>query len=68
VLLGAVQRREEGDHVALVGLVGGGEAGLVDAVVDAVVDPGVGLLDVLLQLLGVQGDGTVLLLNEVVKL
>lgn len=68
VLLSAVQGREEGDHVALVGLVGGGEPGLVDAVVDAFVDPGVGLLDVLLQLLGVQGDGTVLFLNEVVKL
>ena len=45
MLLSAVESLEEGDDIALVGIGLGGEAGLVDAVVDEVVDPFVVLLD-----------------------
>ena len=44
--LEAVEAGEEGVHVGVVGGLGGGEAALVDAVVDGVVDPGVHGVDV----------------------
>lgn len=68
MLLGAVQRLKERHHVALVRLARRGKARLVHAVVDEVVRPLVRLLDLLLQVLGVQLDGPVLLIQEVVKL
>jgi hypothetical protein len=45
VLLSTVERFKEGDDVALVGFGGSCEAGLVDAVVDEVVVPGVGFIN-----------------------
>lgn len=68
MLLSAVESLEEGDDIALVGIGLGGEAGLVDAVVDEVVDPFVVLLDLGAEVLGVKVDLAVLLLNQVVKL
>lgn len=68
VLLCAVEGLEDADDALLVGLAGGGEAGLVDAVVDAVVCPRVGLFDLALQALWVKGNSAVFLLNQVVKL
>ena len=68
VLLSAVESLEEGDDIALVGIGLGGEAGLVDAVVDEVVDPFVVLLDLGAEVFGVKVDLAVLLLNQVVKL
>lgn len=52
-LLALVQRREELVEGLLVGLLHGGEAAAVDAVVDGVVGPAVDLLDVGLEVLGV---------------
>jgi len=66
--LGAVEGLKEGDHVPLVGGLGGGEARLVDAVVDLVVLPLVGLVDLRAQGLGVELDGAVLFVDEVVEL
>lgn len=54
MLLDAVEGLEQGHDVALVRLLGGGEAALVDAVVDQVVGPLAGLVNVLAQGLGVQ--------------
>lgn len=68
VLLRAVERLEKRHHVALIRLAGSRKACLVNAVVDAVIGPGVGLLNLLLELLGVQLDSSVLFLDEVVKL
>lgn len=68
VLLAAVEGLEERGDVALVGFGGGGEAGLIDAVVDEVVDPGVGFVDLSGKVLGVEDDGAVFLINQVVKL
>lgn len=68
VLLCAVESLEDADDGLFVGFAGGGKAGLVDAIVDAVVYPRVGLFDLALQALWVQGDGAVFLLNQVVKL
>jgi hypothetical protein len=45
VFLGLVEGFEEGNHVALVCLGCSGKAGLVDAVVDEVVVPGVGFIN-----------------------
>ena len=66
--LGLVERLEEGNDVALIGGLGGGEARLVDAVIDAVVGPLVGLVDGLAQRLGVEVDGAVLFINQVIEL
>jgi hypothetical protein len=68
VLLGAVEGFEEGGDVALVGIGFGGEAGLVDAVVDEVVDPAVGFFDFGAEVGGVEIDLPVLLFDEVVEL
>lgn len=68
VLLSAVEGLEDAEDALFVGLAGGGEAGLVDAVVDAVVCPRVGLFDLALQALRVQRNSAVFLLNQVVKL
>ncbi|KAJ3472434.1 hypothetical protein NLG97_g10991 [Lecanicillium saksenae] len=68
VLLRTVERLEEGNDVALVGLGRGREPGLVDAVVDEVVLPLVRLLDVVAEGLGVDVDALVLVVQEVVKL
>lgn len=66
--LGAVQRLEQRDDVALVRLLGRGEAGLVHAVVDLVVLPLVGLVDLLAKSLGVELDAAVLFVDDVVEL
>lgn len=66
--LSAVEGLEEASDRALVGLERSGEARLVDAVVDLVVDPGVSLLNLALELCGVQYNVTVLLLDYVIKL
>lgn len=55
--LDAVQVGEEPDDVPLVGLLRGGEAALVHAVVDAVVRPLADLVDAGAQVLGVEVDG-----------
>ncbi|KAI6769264.1 hypothetical protein HG531_010368 [Fusarium graminearum] len=68
MLLGAVQRLKESHNVALVSLACGSKARLVHAVVDAAVLPLMRLLNLLLQVLGVQLDGLVLLVQKVVKL
>lgn len=68
VLFCAVEGLEDAQDALFVGLAGSGEAGLVDAVVDAVVCPCVGLFDLALQALWVKGDSAVFLLNQVVKL
>lgn len=68
MLLCAVEGLEDAQDALFVGLAGGGEAGLVDAVVDAVVCPRVGFFDLALQTLWVKGDSAVFLLNQVVKL
>lgn len=68
VLLCAVEGFKEGVDVALVGVGCGGEAGLVDAVVDEVVGPGVGLVDLAAERFGVELDGAVLVIEEAVKL
>lgn len=68
VLLAAIKSLEEGSDVALVGFGGSSEAGLVDAVVDEVVDPGVGFVDLAGEILGVEDDGAVLFIDQVVKL
>lgn len=54
---GAVERFEELCHCGLVGFLGGGEAGAVDAVVDVVVGPLVGLFDLFLEVGGEEVDG-----------
>ena len=66
--LGTIQRLEERDDVALVRLLGGGEAGLVHAVVDLVVLPLVGLVDLLAKSLGVELNAAVLFVDDVVEL
>ncbi len=66
--LGTVEGVEDGDDAALVGGLRGGEAALVDAVVDPVVLPLVRLVDLLAPCLGVQLDAAVLFLDEVVEL
>lgn len=63
-----VERLEQGDDVALVGLLRGGEARLVDAVVDLVVRPLVCLVDLRAEGLRVGVDVAVLFVNEVVEL
>ncbi len=68
VLLGAVEGFKEGHDVALIGLSRGGEARLVDTVVDEVVLPLVGVFNVAAQRLGVNVNGTVLLVQQFVKL
>lgn len=68
VLLGAVQRLEQGNYVALVRLLGGGEARLVHAVVDLVVLPLVGLVDLRAESLWVELDLAVLFVDEAVEL
>lgn len=68
VLLDAIQGLEERQHIPLIGLLGGSEARLVHAVVDQVVLPAVGLLDLGLQVLRVEADGGVLGVEEVVEL
>jgi len=64
MLLGAVEGVEESDDVALVGGLGGGEAALVDAVVDQVVLPLVGGVDVGAQGLRVEVHGAVFLVGD----
>ncbi len=66
--LGLVEGVEEGGDVALVGVLGGGEAALVDAVVDLVVLPLVGGVDLGAQGVGIELDGAVLFVDDIVKL
>lgn len=66
--LGAVQGLKQCHDVALVGLLSRGEAGFVHAVVDLVVLPLVGLVDLLAQILGVELNAAVLFVDEVVEL
>lgn len=68
VRLGPVERLEECPDVALVGLLRGREAGLVDAVVDLVVVPLVGLVDLRLQGGWVQYDVAVLVVQVLIEL
>lgn len=68
VSLGAIEGLKEGDDVALVGVLRCGEARLVDAIVDLVVGPLVGLVDLLAEVLWVGVEAAVLFLDEVVKL
>lgn len=68
VLLGAVQGLEEGSDVALVGLGLGSEPGFVDAVVDEIVDPRVGIFDLGTEVRRVEVDLPVLLVNEIIEL
>lgn len=63
MLLCAVESLEQSDDGRLVGLGAGGEAGPVDAVVDEVVRPLVGLFDLALEALWVENNGAVLFLN-----
>ena len=67
VLLRARQRLEKRVHGGLVGVLGGGETGLVDAVVDVVVGPFVRRVDLLLQRLGVQIHVLVFLGQEAIE-
>lgn len=64
----AVQGGEEGLDVLLVGLGRGCEAGLVHAVVDEIVGPLVGIVNLLSQILRVEVDLFVLVFYEVIKL
>ncbi len=66
--LGAVEGLEQRNHIPVVGGLGRGKARLVDAVVDLVVLPLVGLVDLRAQGLGVEVDGAVLFVDEVVEL
>lgn len=66
--LGHVERLEELLDVALVGFLRGGEAGFVDAVVDLVVLPLVGLVDLCLQSRGIEYHVAVLFVQLLVKL
>lgn len=65
--LGAVEGAEESEHVLLVGGLARCEAGLVDAVVDLVVGPGVCVFDGGFEVGGEQIDGAVGLVEEVVE-
>ena len=53
---GAVERVEEGLHGFLVGILRGGKAGFVDAVVDVVVGPLICGFDVIMQVRGEKVD------------
>lgn len=66
--LGAVQRLKQGNDITLVGLLGGGEARLVHAVVDLVVLPLVRLVDLRAESFRVELDLAVLFVDEVVEL
>lgn len=68
VRLAAVQGFKQRNHVPLVGLLSGGKARLVHAVVDLVVLPLVRLIDLLAEGLGVEFRLAVFLLDEVVEL
>lgn len=68
VLLRAVERLKEGVDVTLIGFRCGGKARFVDAVVDKVVGPGVGVVDLAAQRFRVQLDGAVLVVEEVIEL
>lgn len=68
MLLRAVQSFEESDDVLLVSFGCGREARLVDTVVDQVISPLVGFLNLLLKILGVRLNVAILFLNDVVKL
>lgn len=62
-----VQRSEKGVHGLFVGFLRGGEAGLVDAVVDVVVGPVVCAFDVLSQVFGEKVDFLIFLGQEIIK-
>jgi hypothetical protein len=66
--LGLVESLEQGEHIPLVGFLGGCEARLVHAVVDFVVGPLVGLFDLRLQSLREEDYLSVLFVNDIVKL
>lgn len=68
MLLCAVEGFKERNDVVLVGVGCGGEAGFVDTVVNEVVGPGVGLVDLTAERLGVELDGALLVIEEVVEL
>lgn len=59
---------KKGLDVALIGLSRGGEARLVDAIVDQVILPLMGLVNLLPQILRVQLNVTVLFVDKVIKL
>ena len=68
MVLGLLEGLEQDLQVPFVRLLGGGESGLVDTVVDLVVVPVVRLLDLLLEGLGIQDYAAVFLVDDVVKL
>jgi len=68
MVLGLLEGLEQDLQVPFVRLLGGGESGLVDTVVDLVIVPVVRLLDLLLEGLGIQDYAAVFLVDDVVKL
>lgn len=66
--LGAIECLEQGHDVAVVGGLGGGKAGLVDAVVDEVVDPLVCLVNLASEVVRVRVPLSELGLDQVIKL
>lgn len=68
MLLSLVEGLEQGSDVSFIRLLRGGEPGLVDAVVDLVVLPFMRLLDLRLELLGVEDYVAVLFVDDVVEL
>lgn len=63
----AVKRFEQLSHVLLVCFLGGCKAGFVDAVVDVVIYPGIGFVDLGLQVFGEQNDVAVFGGDDVVE-
>ncbi len=68
MLLDSVQSFEQRIEVLFHGILGRGEAGLVDAVVDEVVGPGVRLFNGLLEIFWEKNNVLVLLRQQVIKL
>ena len=68
MVLSSVKGLEQGHDVLLIGLGGGGEARLVDAVVDEVIHPFMSLVDGGLEALRVQINGAVLLCDHIIEL
>lgn len=66
--LDAVKGGEEGGDGLSVGGFGGCEPGFVDTIVNVVVNPFVGFLDILLQVFGEEVDGLVFLVDDIVEL